>query len=129
MSQNLKPPAYQTYAANILSNRNFKRLNLAARGLLHTMQMECWVNHNIPCDPSEIAMIFGLQKDDIEASLPAVMSFFAVVDGVIICPEIEDYRKYRENIRLQQKAGGKKGATIREDNKIKEKRNELMGLS
>ncbi len=127
MSQNRKPPAYMTYAANVMGDRNFKRLGLAARGLLHTMQMECWMNHNIPNDPLEIAVTLGLNRDDIEALIEHVMPFFAITDGVIICPEIEDYRNHIAAIRVKQKAGGKKGVAIREDNKNNDKRNELMG--
>lgn len=44
------PPAYQEYAADMLSNRHFRMMTLQQRGLLYTLRLECWVNGSVPCD-------------------------------------------------------------------------------
>ena len=119
-TQNREPPAFQEYAAAMLAKRDFQLLSLAERGLLYNMRLECWVNHNLPESPGAIAKILGFDRGEVEACLPAVMPFFVIKGGLIVCPELEDYRAHLARIRKAQSVGGKDGA-----DKTNEKRQRL----
>jgi hypothetical protein len=101
------------YAATRLASRPFREADLATRGLIWTMEMECWVNHKLPSTTASLAKVLGFDACEIEAALPVAMSFFDIDDNrEIYSPQLEDYRKHLSDIRDKQKAGGKKGAAI-----------------
>lgn len=110
MAQNRQAPAYQEYAASMLANVQFRMLSLAERGLLYTMRLECWVNHGLPENPMTLAKVIGFDATEVSQALPAVMPFFKSQDGMISCPELDDYRAHLLGIRERQSAGGKLGA-------------------
>lgn len=112
MAQNLPAPCYLVYAANTLAGRPFRQADLAARGLIHTMELECWVNHRLPHDPADLAKFLGIAANEINAALPAAMAFFNIDGEGIYSPRLEDYRQHLNEIRAKQKTGGKKGADI-----------------
>lgn len=65
-SKKIRPaPAYQEYASDILANANYKMMSFAERGLLDTMRKECWVNHSIPSDKSELALYLRCPQEEI----------------------------------------------------------------
>ena len=108
MAQNRKPPAYQEYASTMLANISFRSMNMEARGLLHTMRLECWANYELPSDLELLSSVLG--KPVTPNLLKAVGSFFDIDDKRITCPELEDYRAHLEQRREKQSKGGKKGA-------------------
>lgn len=111
MAQNRKPPAFQEYAAAILSNKAFRAMNLAERGLLFTMRLECWENLSVPSLSNELAKYLGMNHQEVsEALSKEVISFFNDSGNAYICPELEDYRQHLKGQREKQSAGGKKGA-------------------
>ena len=59
MAQNRKPPAYQEYASTMLANISFRSMNMEARGLLHTMRLECWANYELPSDLELLSSVLG----------------------------------------------------------------------
>jgi hypothetical protein len=120
MAQNRKPPAFQEYAATILSSKSFRVMSLSQRGLLFTMRLECWVNQSIPSLSNELARYLGLNNQEVLDSLSAnVISYFNESEGLYICPELEDYRQHIREQREKQRAGGRKAAAIT-NNKWKE---------
>ena len=91
MAQNRKPPAFQEYAATILSSKAFRGMNLSQRGLLFTMRLECWVNQSVPSLSNGLAKYLGLSHQDVSDALSAdVISFFNESDSSYVCPELED---------------------------------------
>ena len=112
MAQNLPAPCFQVYAASTLASRPFRQADLAVRGLIHTMELECWVNHRLPHDPADLAKYLGIAANEITAVLPAAMELFSIDSEGIFSPRLEDYRLHLDEIRAKQKAGGKKGADI-----------------
>ena len=108
MAQNRKPPAYQEYASTMLANISFRSMNMEARGLLHTMRLECWANYELPSDLELLSSVLG--KPVTPNFLKAVGSFFDIDDKRITCPELEDYRAHLEQRREKQSKGGKKEA-------------------
>lgn len=112
MAQNLPAPCYQVYAANVLASLPFRQADLAVRGLVYTMQLECWVNHRLPGNPVALSKVLGFDVGEVAAALPAAMASFCIDGDSIICPQLEDYRSHLNEIREKQKTGGKKGAEI-----------------
>ena len=112
MSQNRAAPAFQEYAATILATLSYKLLNLHERGLFHNLRLELWVNKRLPSKPAILARILGVSALEVENSLPAIMEFFDIVDGFIICPELENYRNHIDERKLRQSKGGKQGSAI-----------------
>lgn len=110
MSQLREPPAFQEYASDMLSSRRWRLMTAAERGLLYSMRLESWVNRTLPLDPRELALILGLDAGEVRAALPVVMSFFAIKNGEIQCPELDKYRAHLEGVRDAKIAGGKRGA-------------------
>jgi len=110
MAQNRDAPAYQEYAAAMLSKIPFRLCSLEARGLLFTMRLECWVNGQLPANPHDLAQVLGVPEAEVSRSLPLVVSFFEVMDGLLICPELEDYRQHIAERKRKQSEGGKAGA-------------------
>lgn len=108
--QNRPAPAYQEYAAAMMASTPYRLLGLAERGLLYTMRLECWVNHGLPESPAALAKILGFDAAEVAAALPAVMPFFRKENGLITCPELDDYRRHLEATRLKQSEGGKQSA-------------------
>jgi len=112
MSQNRDAPAFQEYAATMLSRLPFRTMTLQDRGLLYTMRLECWVNMRLPGNHGDLAKVLGLPVAEVADSLPAVMPFFKTVDGYIISPELEDYRAHLAERKHKQSQGGKRGSAI-----------------
>lgn len=110
VAQNLPAPCYQVYAANVLASRPFRQAGLAVRGLVYTMEMECWVNHRLPDNPAELAKFLGIDAEEVAAALPAVMAFFTVDSEGIYSQRLEDYRAHLNEIREKQRNGGRLGA-------------------
>lgn len=111
MAQNRKPPAFQEYAATILSSKAFRVMSLSQRGLLFTMRLECWVNQAVPSLSNELARYLGVGHQELtEALSREVISFFNDSGSLYTCPELEDYRQHLNEQREKQSAGGKKGA-------------------
>jgi hypothetical protein len=110
MSQNRDAPAYQEYAAAMMAKLSYRTLNLQERGLLWTMRNECWVNSTLPSKPELLAKVLGFDTEDVTASLPAVMPFFAIDGQSIISPDLEAYRAYLKDRKERMADGGKRGA-------------------
>lgn len=110
MTQNRPPPAFQEYASSMMAKTQYRIMSLAARGLLYSMRLECWVNHELPSDPDILAKVLGFPPADVRTALPSVMSFFSDQNGVITCPELDDYRNHLAGINAKKSEGGKKGA-------------------
>lgn len=87
-------------------------MTLPERGLLYTIKLECWVNVRLPYNHDDLAKVLGVKVTEVDASLDSVMPFFEVVDGFIICPELENYRAYLDKRKNKQSEGGKRGSAI-----------------
>lgn len=105
------PPAFQMYAPDRLADRNFKAMSVAERGLLHTMELECWVNDCVPSDLCELGRVLGIEKAEVEAALTdRVMRFFERVETpvcAIVSPELLAYRAKLDDRHAKMSAGGR----------------------
>ena len=110
MAQNRPAPCYQEYAASMLANVNFRQMPLAARGLLYTLRLECWENHQLPADSKKLSSVLRFDEAEIIAAMQWLDPFFQTNDGWITSPDLEDYRTHLADQRKAQSVGGKKGA-------------------
>jgi hypothetical protein len=97
------------YAANVLASMPFREASIAARGLLYTLRLECWVNGQVPSDPKRLCRVLGLQ-DDLAPLLPEIASFFDIDGEHMTCIDIELYRAEAKARQEKLSAGGKAGA-------------------
>jgi hypothetical protein len=112
MAQNRQPPAYQEYASAMMARVDYRTMSLAQRGLLYTLRLECWVNQSLPECPLKLSKIIGYDHAEVAAAMPFVLPFFAVENGMISCPELDDYRSHIAGIRIRQSEGGRQGAAM-----------------
>ena len=119
MSQNREPPAYQEYAAAMLTKLPFRTMTLQDRGLLYTIRLECWVNKQLPSNHHDLAKVLGLPADEVAASLNAVMQFFEMTGNFIVCPELENYRAHLAERKFKQSQGGKRGSAITNGKRVR----------
>jgi len=111
-----RPPSFQFYASNVMSTIQYRSMSLAERGLMMTMQNECWVNDSAPSDLKVLAKILGYSENEIQEYLtPNVMHFFSRDDDKITSPELLAYRKELDDRLMRQIEGGKKGAMIKKE--------------
>lgn len=115
-------PAYQEYAAGMMSRIEYRVLTLPQRGLLYSMRLECWVNHFLPESPEMLGRVLGYDPKEVAAELPYVISFFACENGRITSPELESYRAYLDHVRERKSQGGKRGADITNGAKTQKRR-------
>lgn len=94
----------------MMSNIDFRTMSLAARGLLYSMKMECWVNRRVHADPARLARMLGFDPAEVTSLLPEVMPFFRSDGDRIVSPELDAYRAHLESLRIRKSEGGKKGA-------------------
>lgn len=106
-AQNRTAPAYQEYAANMMSRIEYRTLTLPQRGLLYSMRLECWVNQFLPESPSVLARILGFDANEVAAELPYVMQFFACENGRIFAPDLEAYRENLDERHKRQSDAAK----------------------
>lgn len=102
-------PAFQEYAASMMSRFEYRALSLSSRGLLYTLRLECWVNQRLPSDPTKLAKVLGLDKGEVVTLLPELTAFFKTEGEWLHSPDLEGYRKTIQDRRNRQSEGGKEG--------------------
>jgi hypothetical protein len=110
MTQNRDAPAYQEYAASMMSKMQYRVMTLSERGLLYSMRQECWVNGCVPSDINNLSKVLGFDPFEVGKSLKNVMHFFKIQGNFIICPELDDYKTYLAKRKEKLSSSGKKGA-------------------
>ena len=100
-------PAFQEYAASMMSRFEYRALSLASRGLLYTLRLECWVNQKLPSDPIILSKVLGLESKEVTALLPELTAIFVIEGAWLHSPDLEDYRDKVQDRRNRQSEGGK----------------------
>jgi len=107
-------PAFQCYAGNIIVDKRYRLMTPIERSVWVSIYFECWPNHSVPAEPDELARYLGYPVEIIKAGLTErVLSFFKIVKGELICPELDEYRETLRIRNLMKSAGGKKGAELK----------------
>ena len=120
-------PAYLEYAADILANTQYRLMSISEKGLWDLMRKECWVNHSLPSDTASLSKILNIPSQELETLLTQrVLHFFAIDDGLIFSPELENYRASVLNRRELQAKGGSKGG-LKTQKSIRDDKGNLEG--
>lgn len=110
MAQNRPPPAFQEYAASMLSKMTFRMMSFKSRGLLYTIRLEYWVGNPLPADPEKLSRILGLTSHEVSNSLLELGELVCIDEGFLRISELDDYRKHLDDRHRRQSEGGKEGA-------------------
>lgn len=110
MTQNRPPPAYQEYAASMLSSMTFRMMSLSSRGLLYTLRLEYWIGNPLPANPESLSKVLGLKTDDVVSGLQELCELIRIDQGFVKIPELDDYKNHLLDQRRRQSEGGKEGA-------------------
>lgn len=105
-----KPPAFQWYPKDFLSDEKVIFMSMAQRGVYITLLSMCWVEKSLPNDPSAIALKLGAELADVET---VCGKCFEVKGNRLKNRRLErERRAQRANKKTRSKAG-KKGAKAR----------------
>jgi hypothetical protein len=110
MTQNRPPPAYQEYAASMLSNMTFRMMSLSSRGLLYTLRLEYWIGNPLPANPESLSKVLGLTTDEVVSGLQELCELIRIDQGFVKVPELDDYKNHLLDRQRKQSEGGKEGA-------------------
>lgn len=110
MAQNRPPPAFQEYAASMLSSMTFRMMSLQSRGLLYTIRLEYWIGNPLPSNPEKLSRVLGLSNSEVGNSLLELGELVRIDQGFLKVPELDDYKNHLEDRHRKQSEGGKEGA-------------------
>lgn len=105
-----KPPAFQWYAADFLTDSAVKHMTLEERGAYVTLLSHSWIDGPLPRSAAKLATLCGVTVADMTRLWPALKSCWKPADkaGFIINPRLEKERRkqqqYRKTLSDKQKA-------------------------
>lgn len=109
------------YGSDLLGLERVKLMTLAERGLLATMRWSIWANDSLPTKPKQLALVLGLDHDDVRKNLtPAVLSFFRESKSEpdrLTCPELVAQMNRLLNRRERMRDGALQSHIARKENR------------
>ena len=108
-----KPPAYQWYPKDFLSDGNVKGMTLEERGAYITLLSVCWLDETLPMDSGRLANMCGVPVKVFARLWPAVRACFTERDGRYVHQRLEKEREKQATHRQRQSDRGLKGADTR----------------
>lgn len=114
-SQDTRPPAFQFYPKDFLTDSNVVVMSLQERGAYITLICQCWIEGSIPADHTRLARLCGSPLPTFRRLWPALAPCFkpAKDDSQLIHPRLERERKKQLAWRAEQAERGKQGAEKR----------------
>jgi uncharacterized protein YdaU (DUF1376 family) len=111
-----KPPAFQFYPKEYLSEPNTRMMTFVERGMYMDLLCFCWIDGTIPADLGALARLLQCRSSDIEAAWPALGKCFVL--DVPDCTRYYHKRLRYESLKrrkfiLQCSDAGQKSATKR----------------
>jgi uncharacterized protein YdaU (DUF1376 family) len=107
-----KPPAFQFYPGDFLSDETVAMMNHEERGIYITLLCHCWLEGSIPADEAKIARLIHCKSE----ALAPVMHAFATSEADasrLIHPRLEEERLKQQERRSLLSEAGKKGGRPR----------------
>jgi len=111
-----KPPAFQFYPADFLSDENVAMMSNQEIGCYIKLMCYCWREGSIPADTDKIARLCG---EDSSAMAQLWHSLERCFDSAIdnplrlVNPRLESERNKQEKFKKERAESGKKGAKLR----------------
>jgi len=115
----VKPPAFQFYPADFLSDENVVLMNNTEVGCYIKLLCYCWKQGSIPDDINKIAKLCGETEESMAQLWIAIRCCFknSEVGGRLMHQRLEKERKKQIEFREERAESGRKGAEIRWKNK------------
>lgn len=109
-----KPPAFQWYAKEWLTDDKRTEMTVAQRGAYADLLSYQWVNGSIPEDLEAVRVIIGVEMREMKALWTGrLVEAFPVVDGRRLNPRLESYRQELKELKTKRRRSGKRGADSR----------------
>ena len=109
-----KPPAFQFYPSDFLSDENVVLMNNREVGCYVKLLCFCWKQGSIPGDIERIAQLCGETEDVMPELWRNIKPCFrSKGNDRLIHPRLDRERKKQKEWRKKSSAGGKKSAETR----------------
>ena len=120
-----RPPAFQFFPKDFISDINVMAMTLEQRGAYITLLSHCWIEGSLPDDPRVLQALCNHPSNWDEVWF-ALEPCFKRSEGRLINPRLEVERKKQEEWRKKSAAGGRKSGVSRRE---KPKEGSLKGGS
>lgn len=105
-----KPPAFQFYPADFLSDFNVQHMTLEEIGAYWKLVSHCWLEESLPADLSQLARVLGVTRKKMENMWVSVGPCFIAVDGDRLRhARLDKERELQIRRRNRLSEAGKKG--------------------
>ena len=105
-----KPPAFQWYPKDFLSDEKVIFMSMAQRGVYITLLSMCWIEKSLPNDLGVIALKLGAELADVEE---VCKKCFDVKGNRLINRRLERERRSQKANKRTRSRAGIKGAKVR----------------
>ena len=103
-------PWFKESPATLLSDRKYKALSWAEKGLLWQLRCEYWVNDALPSAPDELDAIMGAERGMCARLIEKVRGhFIEEIDGCLHFPDLKYQREMQAQESERKANGGRKG--------------------
>ena len=108
-----KPPAFQWYPKDYMSDANVLRMTFEERGIYNWLMCSAWLEGGIPDSVPELARLCGLSKRKMERVWPRIGPCFepsSTHAGWLVHSRLESERQKQIENRDKRSRAGKAGA-------------------
>lgn len=110
-----RPPAFQFYPKDYLSDAKTRAMTFKQRGMYWDLVSHCWLEGSLPANPQDIARILGITTPARFAAndWPVIGRCFRLVGDAHQHPRLEIERRKQADHREERSGAGRKGAERR----------------
>ncbi len=110
---NEKPPAFQWYPRDYLTDENVELMSLEQEGAYRRLMDYCWLHGSIPNDVEAWAKMCRVTPRRMEKLWPGIDPCFRKRNGRLFHPRLDKERRKQIRRKRAQSDAGKKGAERR----------------
>lgn len=104
-----RPPAFQYYPKDFLTDANVLAMSLTERGAYWTLISVCWLEGTLPSATKALARLLGITDAHMARLWPALAPCFRERQGRLIHPRLERELQKQRDFRDKQAENGRKG--------------------
>lgn len=108
-----RPPAFQFYPKDFLTDGRVAAMTLQERGAYITLLCLCWMDASLPSDTARLARMVGEPAAAFVRIWPAIEPCFKKQDGRFVHPALDEERAQQAARRAASSQNGIKGAEKR----------------
>lgn len=110
-----KPPAFQFYPRDYLSDAKTRAMSFKERGMYWDLVCHCWLEGRLPSDDAKLARILGVPIQDFKKHWPALEPCFRSVSNGVEHPRLEIERRKQADRRARMSEGGRRSGDVRRE--------------